>query len=125
MMSLGESMFEMQEQELTLMLEEAEASVEHLKNVINKYEGQADRWTQMALASIKVQKELFSTLTTNKETMITRFEEFKEAAEVWEAKQIVKGNSIKHLISMLPAIYATRCGFFNATGCNLQNNVTE
>ena len=89
--NIGEAMFEMQEQELTLMLEEAEAAVQHLETVIAKYESQLKRFQEMAAGYIMVQNEMYKTLMKNKDTMMARFEEFKEEAVVWEAKQIVKG----------------------------------
>ena len=82
--------FEMRDKELTRMLAEAEMSVEHIKDVIEKYQSQIERYLAMAKASFTVQKEEFYKLGVARTTFREEFRDFEHAVEDWQYEQTVK-----------------------------------
>ena len=98
----GDLMTKMQEQELNVMLKEAEASVSHYQDVVNKYKEQVDRYLQKVMASIDVQKELKNKLDSNLATLDDEVDNFERAVHEWMAKQIIKAafNFFKACVGM-------------------------
>jgi hypothetical protein len=83
-------MFQMQEQEYTEMMAEAQASVVHMEEVVSKYQTQVDRVIEKAKGSMEVQNTLMAKLRENIATTQVEIDNFKRAAEAWAAAQIVK-----------------------------------
>eukprot|EP00088_Acartia_fossae_P022001 TRINITY_DN2331_c0_g1_i9.p1 TRINITY_DN2331_c0_g1~~TRINITY_DN2331_c0_g1_i9.p1 ORF type:complete len:783 (-),score=160.54 TRINITY_DN2331_c0_g1_i9:107-2143(-) len=88
--AIQNQMFEMQEQELTLALDEAIKSQAHIDALIGKYEAQIQRLNDLVKSSVDVQTQLMQRLKDNTNNMDHEFEKFKQAIEDWKHAQEVK-----------------------------------
>ena len=83
-------MNDMQEQDLELARAEAEASLQHIQDVINKYKTQVERLLTLTQGSIDVQAKLVEDLQQQSHDMDIEFKKFEIAIEDWKHEQEAK-----------------------------------
>ena len=86
----GDLVTQMQEQDLKIMMKEAEATKRHYEDVVEKYETQVDRYFQLANASVDVQRELKNQVDINQGILRQEQQNFKSNVKAYKKKMMVK-----------------------------------
>ena len=86
----GNLTIEMQENELKIMLEEAQSSVYHYQDVVDHFSNEVGRYQDKMDGSIVIIKDLNSQFQTAVEDLKIEADKFEIAVHVYIAKQVVK-----------------------------------
>ena len=96
----GNTIIQLQENELKQMLSEAESSVEHMQEVVNKYQTQVNRYAEKAKSSMHVIKEFNTQLNDSTDALKAEIDHFEIALHDYIDEQLKKA-----VLSFFKAIF--------------------
>lgn len=81
---------DLQEQELKRLLEQAKSQVEHMRDVVNQYETEVQRYKDVSEGSVQVIKQYNENLNQATVKMEEQLEIFEANIQAWITQQIIK-----------------------------------
>jgi uncharacterized protein YbaP (TraB family) len=95
--AMAEQIFFMQSQEYEAMLKSSQKSLEHIEDVVEKYEKQVERHLENARGSMIVQKELMGRLNGHIRALEAETATFEEQVKDYKGKEIIKVSTTSQL----------------------------